>query len=113
MIFPGFLLNYARRVDISFNFSIYSILCYVAIVVSAGIQMAIYKLVEFKVELPQSIFSIPLILLLFFLVSSRRGEWSIIWHGGFYDKTVGRTSLMRTVEWDRISQSLDEGLLVN
>ena len=73
MIFPGFLLNYARRIDISYDFSIYSVICYISIVVSAGTQMIIYRIVNYRVELPQAIFSIPLILILFFLVSSRRG----------------------------------------
>lgn len=86
-----------------------------AVILSVGIQFAIYKIVDYRLELPQAIFSIPLILIGIFLLSIKRGEWSIAWHGGFYDKTLDkkRESLRRTVEWDRIRQSLDENLLLN
>ena len=108
MIFPGFLINYCRRIDKSLNMSVYTILSYVAIVISVGIQILIYVVGEYTIELPQAIFSIPLLLLLLFVVSKRRGEWSIVWHGGFYDTTAERRFIRRSVEWDIIGHNLDQ-----
>lgn len=73
MIFPGFLINYSRRIDISLNIQIYSIFAYIAVVISSVIQIITYKLVSYRLELPQGIFSIPLILILIYVVSVRRG----------------------------------------
>jgi len=113
LLFPGFIVSYCRRLDASFNISVYSIAATIGIFLALALQICVYVTTSYSIELPQSLFSVPLLLLILWTVSSRRGEWSIVWYGGFHDKMTERVSLSKSVEWKSLTKDMEKNLMVN
>lgn len=92
LIFPGLMIAYCRRVDASLNSSIYGLIGYGSVIIAAGIQIGIYYIFK-GVQIRQAVISVILCLLGILGMSLSRGEFSIIWFGGFYDKIDERISI--------------------
>jgi hypothetical protein len=111
MMIAGLLFSFCRRVDSSLNISVYSIFSGLGIVLSAFLQILLLSVSS--LQLPQDVFSVPVVLGLLSLISSRRGEWSVVWYGGFYDGSGERVSLRKEVEWGTLTRDMERSLLVN
>ena len=87
VLFPGLVLSYLRRFDLSRSTNIYLIIGLISFYFGSLMWMLIDM--ETIHSLPFAIITEPVTILIVCVQAFRRNEFKVIWRGVFYDEELG------------------------